>query len=189
MFFRQLEIDKTLTIDKIDLSDYSKELWDCISNAAEAKNVNALKHILEMVKSKGSDKISSEYVIDRIYFIAIVRSFSPDDMKKLFSVIPIDINRPIKYRYQVFCQPPKQCTTFLLNLAVAYNKADLVDFLLESSADVNSPSDKNETPEQELERRLAIDRQSSHPFDLPTEERMLERIKAAKQEVTCLTKF
>lgn len=198
MFFQQIDknlmTDKNLTIDQLDFSNLSplkneskyfpKDLMNYISNAAEETDVDALKHILKTVQHKGLGNISSDRVIDQIYFTAITHDFSPDTMEKLFHAIPIHINRPIKHVYAGMCEPPKLLTDSLLNIAVAFHKADIVDFLLAKGADLNHISHDNETPEQELERILKEDLMSSEPYNLEIKKRMLESIKNAKEEVS-----
>lgn len=188
MFFRE---PQHLTIDQVDLSTLSitdnsdyfpHDLKDCISCAVAAckDDVNPLTNIVETIKAKSAGKVSLDRIIEQIYFDAILY-FSRDMMEKLLTAIPIDINRSIRHVYQGMCQPPVLQRDGLLNIAVAFLKPDMVDFLLSKGADVRQVSNDNETPEQELERVLAEDRTSSEPYQMATKEKMLESIKAANQ--------
>lgn len=145
-------------------------------NAAKTKDVNALKHILDTVNAKSEGRIPSARVIEEIYFIAVCRDFSPQDMDKLMALIPIEIDRPIRHVFQGMCNPPELETDSLLNLAVTFHRPDLVDWALNKGADVNHLSHEGETPRQELERILEEDRKASQPYNLEIKERMLDSI-------------
>lgn len=189
MFFRPSPIDKNQTIDQIDFTKlpsltnestyFHDELRDCIYNAAESKNVNIFKHILETVQKKSEGKISLDRMIDAIYFAAIQCDFSPACMEKLLDAIPIDINRPITSVWRDDCYPAELHKDSLLHLAIAFYRPNIVDFLLSKGADADQLSHGRETPQQILENML------KDKYEVSLKQRMLESINNAKRKISC----
>jgi len=185
--------NKSLTIDQVDYStiqpvtldstNFPYQLIECIRNAVESRNFDAIKNIHDTIKTKHADLIPLSRVIDKIYHTAISQEFSPEEFDKLRQIIPVDINRVITNVYAGMCRPSELTKDPLLNLAVAFNGKVLVDYFLKNGADINLRSHEGETPEQELERRLEKARketQHSSYDDIPGKEAMLASIKSAK---------
>ena len=177
MFFRRPP-NRNMTIDQVDFDNHPAlliNLSDCIFNAVEKRDLNALKQIYDTSKQY-TEKISSVAILNSIYSHVIEASFTAVEFKNLFEILPIYINQRMTNNVSVACGRDAYYQDTLIHIAAEKHQKDIFLFLVEHGADLYSLSHDGKTLAEVIQNHIA--RGKHWPDEVPDLQAMLATLEA-----------